>query len=272
MTRPRTVRARARRGVRSDPITLFSFGYFGWGNAVDKLLAVTKAVEAKRGFKPPIFVDIRYRRAVRAEGFREYALARRLGHESYRWMKTLGNKAIATGKGGIVIAAPDAAHQLLDLALDAHRQKRRVIFFCACEVPCECHRRRVAKLVLRVARQRGVMVNVAEWPGGATSSDVSIDLALPPKAYDGVTADIVWMALPRSLPLADAGMLSWGAVARVRARGRAALLVLGSVRPRDGRWHVETYFPQEESEHWTVNDALQHARRERLRLGHAPLE
>lgn len=262
----------ARRPDPSSTLTLFSFGYFGWGNAIDELLAITHTIEAERGFEPPIFVDIRYRRAVRAQGFREDGFARRLGHENYRWMKTLGNRAIGSGKPRIEIAAPDAAHQLLDLALDAHQRKRRVIFFCACESPCDCHRHVVGKLVVRAARKRREPVNVVEWPGTAISAGVALDVNVSPNIYDGAVGDSIWMPLPRSLSLAQVGVLSWGAVGRVRARGRApALVVLGSVRPRDGRWHIETYFPQEESEQWTVVDALRVARRERLRLGHAPL-
>jgi hypothetical protein len=162
---------------------------------------------------------------------------------------------------------PELVRARANFEFHVEQLKPRLVFFMG-----DCHRREVAKLVLRVARQRGVMVNVVEWPGSGTSSDVSIDLTLPPNVYDGVTADVVWMALPRALPLADAGMLSWGAVARIRSRARPpALVVLGSARPRAGGWHVETRFVDEESERWTVTDALRVARRERLRLGHAPL-
>lgn len=270
--RLRSALVAARRPDPKSTLTLFSFGYFGWGNAIDQLLAATQAVEAARGLGPPIFVDIRYKRTVRAEGFREGAFARRLGHENHRWMRTLGNSAIGTRKRRIEIAAPDAAHHLLDLALDAHTRRRRVIFFCSCENPCDCHRRVVGKLVVRAARKRGVPVNVVEWPGTGTPSDVALDVSVFPSVYDGAVGNSIWMPLPRSLSLAELGVLSWGAVARIRARGRApALLILGSVRPRNGRWHVETYSPGEESEEWSVADALRVARRERLRLGHAPL-
>jgi hypothetical protein len=51
------------------PITLFSWGYYGWGNASPQLLELVDAIEEKRGFQPPIFVDIRIRREVRAPGF-----------------------------------------------------------------------------------------------------------------------------------------------------------------------------------------------------------
>ena len=50
-------------------ITLFSFGYYGWGNWTPKLVEAADAIERCRGFRPPIFVDIRIRRNVRAVGF-----------------------------------------------------------------------------------------------------------------------------------------------------------------------------------------------------------
>ena len=46
--------------------TIFTWGYYGWGNATPQLLAAVDAVETNRGFEPPNFVDIRIRRTVRA--------------------------------------------------------------------------------------------------------------------------------------------------------------------------------------------------------------
>ena len=51
------------------PTTLFTWGYYGWGNATSQLVEMVDAVERARGFAPPMFVDIRIRRAVRAKGF-----------------------------------------------------------------------------------------------------------------------------------------------------------------------------------------------------------
>jgi hypothetical protein len=41
---------------------------------------------------------------------------------------------------------PAAVNVLLDHALEAAQQKSRVIFFCACPTPCNCHRSLVAHL------------------------------------------------------------------------------------------------------------------------------
>jgi hypothetical protein len=49
--------------------TIFTWGYYGWGNATPQLVESVDAVETSRGFEPPIFVDIRIRRNVRAKGF-----------------------------------------------------------------------------------------------------------------------------------------------------------------------------------------------------------
>jgi hypothetical protein len=46
--------------------TLFTWGYYGWGNATPQLVEAVDAVEHSRGFAPPLFVDIRIRRSVRA--------------------------------------------------------------------------------------------------------------------------------------------------------------------------------------------------------------
>ena len=269
--------ARAMRGARRldehETLTVFSFGYFGWGNAIDELVAVTEAVERDRGFGPPLFVDIRISRAVRAEGFRESAFERRLGHESYRWMRTLGNTSIKTGRSSIDIAAPDAVHQLLDLALDAHRDRRRVIFFCGCEVPATCHRRKVGRLLVQAAHQRGVLIKVAEWPGSPTPTGLALDLALAPEVFHGILDSTVWMPLPKTMPLGEVGLFPFGGVARIRARGcPSALVVLEGIRPRGGRWCVQAQLAAEEGVKWNVAEALRAGRRERLRVGHAALK
>jgi hypothetical protein len=65
------------------PVTLFTWGYYGWGNHTPQLVEAVDAVEASRGFEPPIFVDIP-------------AFEKLLGPTRHRWMKSLGNKYIET--------------------------------------------------------------------------------------------------------------------------------------------------------------------------------
>ena len=59
--------------------TLFTWGYYGWGNHTPSLVEAVDAVETERGFQPPIFVDIRLRRSVRAAGFTGQAFERLVG-------------------------------------------------------------------------------------------------------------------------------------------------------------------------------------------------
>ena len=48
---------------------IFTFGYYGWGNHTPQLIEAVDVVKRSRGFEPPLFVDIRVRRTVRAKGF-----------------------------------------------------------------------------------------------------------------------------------------------------------------------------------------------------------
>jgi hypothetical protein len=53
-------------------LTLFTWGYWGWGGSTRstrKLVQAVDVAEKKRGQKPPFFVDIRLQRSVRAKGF-----------------------------------------------------------------------------------------------------------------------------------------------------------------------------------------------------------
>lgn len=262
----------ARRPDAASVLDLFSFGYWGWGGQIETLVRLVDAVEAARGFAPPIFVDVRLSRAVRAIGFRHDVLARLLGFERYRWFRTLGNLSIRTGENRVRIAAPDAAHQLLDLALDARRTRRRVVFFCACPVPRDCHRRTVGRLVLRAARSRGLLASVAEWPGTETPTVLAAEIRVEQSAYDATLRAPSWLRLPASMSLAEVGLLSYGAVARLRARGRTpALVVLGTTRPQGSRFAAQILYVGEESAEWNVTAAARVGRRERFTAGHAAL-
>jgi hypothetical protein len=99
--------------------TLFTWGYYGWGNHTPQLVEAVDAVERSRGFGPPLFVDIRIRRTVRAKGFQGNAFEKLLGQDRHRWMKSLGNKFIQTRTGPrIQIAEPAQRHHFPDVAGD----------------------------------------------------------------------------------------------------------------------------------------------------------
>ena len=141
--------------MATERLTLFSWGYEGWGNWTDKLVEAVDAVEKARGRAPPIFVDIRARRQVRAEGFKEHAFERLLGPDRYRWLKGLGNKAILTGADRGEFVDPSQVGDLLDLAVEACKANRRLIFFCSCPIPIDgCHRQEVAPELFKEAKRR----------------------------------------------------------------------------------------------------------------------
>src|SRR5450759_2985969 len=117
-----------------EPLTLFTWGYWGWGHATKQLIKAVDAVEAARGFKPPMFVDIRLSRSVRAPGFNGAAFENEVGSSRYRWLQSLGNVAIKEG-GALRIKDPAAAETLLDITEACARNDQRVLFFCACEFP-----------------------------------------------------------------------------------------------------------------------------------------
>lgn len=80
-----------------EPSTLFTWGYWGWGSATEQLIKAVDAVEVARGFKPPMFVDVRLSRKVRAPGFDGNAFENAVGTSRYRWLDSLGNVAIRDG-------------------------------------------------------------------------------------------------------------------------------------------------------------------------------
>ena len=197
-------------------ITLFKWGYAGWGNHTPQLVKAIDAIERARGFKPPVFVDIRINRGVRAAGFVHHAFEKTVGQQRYKWMQDLGNESILTHESRIKIRRPAAANDLLDEAIRLGRVKRRLIFFCSCPWPNECHRDTVRDFILKNARKRRLPVRVVEWP---EETPTSIALQVSSQDFNKLRKTQKSIPLSRPTPLARFAGLPWGTVAIVSQAG-----------------------------------------------------
>jgi hypothetical protein len=226
-------------------VTIFTWGYYGWGNATPQLVEAVDAVETSRGFEPPMFVDIRIRRNVRATGFVGNAFEKLLGPGRHRWMKSLGNKFIQTRTGpNIQIAEPTAADELLSLAADLERRKQRLLFFCSCQWPrCDgeiaCHRTTVAELVLNAAKKRGVQVEIVEWPGGEPRR---IDLGVTPQVFAAVRKGRMTVPLGSEPDLAELAGLPWCSIATLQAKGEKLHRVVGRAISQTTGWALPVLY------------------------------
>ena len=220
------------------PLTIFTWGYYGWGNWTQQLLRAVDAVEESRGFKPPVFVDIRISRAVRAKGFNGNAFGKLLGESRYRWMNSLGNRSILTHTGGIEIAEPAAVNDLLDLAVKSKAEGRRILFYCSCQWPkCDgkvaCHRTTVARLLLKAARKRQIPVEVVEWPGGDPSHP---ELDVSPEVFSAVSKGRFTIPLAKQTKLPEIGGLAWGSIATLHSEDQSFHRVVGPAGCRQNQW------------------------------------
>jgi hypothetical protein len=231
--------------------TLFSWGYWGWGNATERLIEAIDAAEKVRGFFPPLFVDIRLRRQGRAKGFVGSAFCDLLGESRYRWMQDLGNAEIATGTGGITIKRPAAVADLLDLALEEANRRRRTIFYCACEFLWVgekrwCHRDQITELLLVHAQRIGRSVLVVEWPGGQPAE---AHLTVDRKLFSAL------MHSRKSVPIDDRQLqeftgLPWGSLLTLQCEndGGTGVLAVGPARfaaskTNNGFWYLPVIEP-----------------------------
>ena len=241
--------------------TLFSFGYWGWGSAVPLLVEAVDAVEASRGYAPPLFVDVRISRSVRARGFDGPAFAHQVGAARYRWMDGLGNLAVREG-GEMRIKDPAAADRLLDLGLACARENRRVLFFCACETPGRCHRAVVADLVLAAAQQRREPLEVVEWPGGEPRYDLELELARA--EFDKVRRGASSIPLRDRWPLARSAATPWYSLIAVRPDDADAWptwrLATGPAKFRSGRWVLPVCDAFDGEPDAGIHDAIERAR------------
>ena len=223
-------------------LTIFTWGYWGWGNATKQLVQVVDSVEASRGFEPPVFVDIRIRRAVRAKGFNGGAFGKLVGKGRYVHMPALGNLAVLGHPGPVIqIKDQSEAAGLLDMAAKVAQENRRIIFFCACEYPGlegednACHRTTVGGLVLQAAQQRQVPIEVVEWPGGEPRlPKISLPASVAQKLLRGGKS----VPLGEALPEGEFAGIAPGSVVRVHSVSDDFALMVGSLRyGRDG-WYL----------------------------------
>ena len=214
-------------------LTLFTFGYYGWGNATRELVKAIDATERKRGFKPPIFFDIRFRRNVRAVGFNGNSFAKLLPRR-YQWLPGLGNRNILikkTRRHGIKIEDPHASRFLFEAALKYARENRRVIFFCSDEFPRWCHRRVVAKLLLKDAERTGHRIKITEWPGG---EPIRTELRVTRDVFKEICRNKWNVPLAsRSLPHDLVG-LPWGSIVDVVSGKESISIISGPAKFRSG--------------------------------------
>lgn len=255
-------------------VTLFSWGYWGWGNATERLVEAIDAAEQARGYRPPIFIDTRLRRQGRAKGFVGNAFRDLVGEARYRWMQDLGNLEIATGGKGVQLKDPGAVKQLLDLALRAADDRQRVIFYCACEfLSCDgqlkCHRLEIADRLLEHAKNLDRAISVVEWPG---EEPAEIRLAVDRKLLSAVThgrmsipfsetrvaefAGLPWGSLV-ALECADNQMSGYAAVGPAKfatSKGREAYWYLPVIEPPGPGLSKETL--KRHAERWRISHGL----------------
>jgi hypothetical protein len=227
------------RASQAGIATLFSFGYWGCGSATPSLVKAVDEAESQRGFEPPLWVDVRISRSVRAAGFRDRHFEELL-KSRYEWMPDLGNKCVPEGRKGIEIKNPSAAKELLQRALD--QPTRRVIFFCSCEYPAYCHRTVVGQLVLKYAKERKAQVTVIEWPGGEPGR-LTIEV-LPAALRQFQRGEKKGIPIPSSISVGDAAALPWGTIATMQAGEEQMKVLVGPASFNAAGSHLRV-FPDE---------------------------
>jgi hypothetical protein len=225
-------------------LTAFSWGYRGWGNHTREFVRAVDAIERERGMRPPMFVDIRFSRSVRASGFRNTAFEKTVGKSRYHWLRKLGNARIGSGRGGMRIADRSGVDELLQSVLDAAKDDRHIIFFCACvsERPCDCHRAVVASLLVKAARRKGVPLNVVEWPGGEPET---IEIDIPDKTVKDVLrgGNRVPLAASRPKQIRKFAALPWCSRVGLRSSSGAVAIICGPAQLA-ANWYLPVIGPE----------------------------
>jgi len=250
-----------------DKLMAFTWGYWGWGESTPELVGAFDEVEQSRGWRPPLFVDVRAKREVRATGFRGAAFENLLGHARYRWMPGLGNAAVATGRGPMRLNRPQDADDLLELILRHHDLRCRVVFFCSCESPWgagQCHRQLLATTLLERARSGGVSLWLQEWPGEALSAQGALfSIPVPPGTLRSLVSGRRWV-MTEGRPKADLLGVPIGSLVSLEEGGNSRLASICPPRLVNGRWKLQLFVEDEVGR--TRSALLEEARSRRTEL------
>jgi hypothetical protein len=247
--------------------TAFSWGYWGWGNHTGEFVRMVDASERSRD--NGIFADIRFFRSVRAPGFRDAAFEEATSKKRYRWLRKLGNARIGSGRGGVKIADPSGVLDLLQLVVDADRQRRRVIFFCACERPCHCHRAVVARLLVKLASRKGTPLSVVEWPG---EEPKTVKLAASENVVKNILHGGSRVPLDglRRKEIYKHAALPWCSRVRLHSENGDIAIVTGPAQLRT-HWFLPVIGPDRRKETHTTESLKKEALRLRKSLGYMPI-
>jgi hypothetical protein len=226
-------------------LTIFSWGFWGWGTQTPLFVKNADHIEKLRGYKPPIFADVRLRRTGRAVNFKENAFREIVGEKRYYWLRGLGNAAIADDAlDEITIKDPEEAKKLLDLAIEANKLGRRIIYFCACEIPAYCHRYDVGNLLFKEAKKRGIALEIVEWPGGKVQQ-------IKEQASDDMIKKIAkgqsHYPLPVDANLKKYAALAWGSIVELSSASWKLRFISGPAKYIKNRWVlpvVKTQYPK----------------------------
>lgn len=246
--------------AKREPFKMFSWGYFGWGNSADQLVKAVDAVERSRGFKPPLFVDIRIRRNVRAAGFVGSAFEQVVGANRYLWMPGLGNQCIVDGNEGIKISRPKDAEALLNTAIEMIDDNRRTILFCSCQyAKCEgyiaCHRWTVGTLLLKAAERMGIPIEVEEWPGDEADE---LELRVDEDVFRSIMRGRSSIPLGELQRLPRYAGLPYGSILSLKSGTETAFVLSGPVRHLAGEWSLPVFeiLDSTDDESWEYADRV----------------
>jgi hypothetical protein len=156
-------------------------------------------------------------------------------------MRSLGNSRIGTGGNGIKIKDPSAVEGLLDVVIEAHQEKRRVIFFCSCEEPKGCHRLTVAGLLRQAAARREVELTTVEWPGGDTrTAHIEVADSVIRSVLNG--ASRVPLGQLRGTAMRDLLALPWYSRVKLSAADSEIAIISGPAKLTRG-WYLPVCGP-----------------------------
>jgi hypothetical protein len=129
---------------------------------------------------------------------------------------------------------------LLDLAVNATLNARRIVFFCSCEYLMEdgelrCHRYEVGSLLLQQSRKQDQPIVITEWPG---TEPQTLKLTLTPEVLKKLRRGLKSVPLPADLPLDLIASVAWGSVVNCFGDGEPFSARVSRAMWRPAGWYL----------------------------------
>ena len=152
-------------------------------------------------------------------------------------------------------------------------QRQRVIYYCACEIPIECHRYLITGTLVSLAKIQKRNISVVEWPG-TDSPESPIRWNVSANVLTAIERGRKSFDLPEKVTLTEAAGAAWYTPLLLTAGDEQLPVLIGPAFVQRERWVVQVLesFGRDETARQLRREAITHRKSNGYEyVGNAPM-